>query len=241
MLQSQGYREPHEIEMIRRQMTRLCVDRGQQSKPAGRSNWIFDEIEQRLATGVYLFDSEIVTLDLVREFNSSRAPVTMAMNMLQAAGYVTIRPQIGIRVVAPSDEEIAGYFVLYARSEGLHTAAATQRASKDGLSMLVRISSVIEQAEIEETIQSRREQLILSSLFHEQIRSMAGTPWLCQHSASAWRMSNFLLANRLVGNVTLMRERAAEYRRRLIRLMLAAEGDAAGRLMEEFINSRCRV
>jgi DNA-binding GntR family transcriptional regulator len=238
MEQPEGYRESHEIELVRRRMARLDGGTGQAYRPEGKAGRIFDEVEQRLATGIFPFGSEILTQDLVREFSSSRAPVTMAMNMMQAAGYVTIRPQVGVWVVAPNQEEIAGFFTLYARSEAMHTLAATRRASDEGLALLEHIAAVIAGLPADTTLHVRRELLSLTSLFHQQVRAMAATPWLCQHSASAWRMSNFLIAGRPSADALAMRAREADYRKRLVGLMQAGEAEAAGALMEEFIVGR---
>jgi DNA-binding GntR family transcriptional regulator len=163
------------------------------------------------------------------------------MNLLQAASYVTIRPQVGIWVVSPSDEEITDFFTLYARSESLHTANATRRGSAEALEVLGVIADQIAAVGEPASPASGREQLVLSSLFHGLIRSMAATPWLCQHSASAWRMSNFLNANRPSLAAPSRCSAEGAMRRDIIAAMKTGDAKAAGALMEAFVMSRCTL
>ncbi|MBV1918414.1 MAG: GntR family transcriptional regulator, partial [Sphingomonadaceae bacterium] len=223
--------DPPSIQIVRCQMARLRCEDGS-FLPAGpqlegKAGLIFDEVERRLATGQYAFGAQIVTADLVKEFAASRAPVTMAMNLLQSAGYVTIRPQVGVWVASPGDEEILDFFRLYARSEGLHTANATRRATSEAISVLELIGGQIEQVEAGGDQSCDRELLALCSLFHSLIRQLAGTPWLCQHSASAWRMSNFLSANRPAGSQPALYAQGNEFRKAIIEKMKAKDGKAA--------------
>lgn len=237
--------DPPGIQIVRRRMDRAAGGASLQPqfgpRPEGKAGAIFDEVELRLAMGVYPFGSEIVTADLVREFGASRAPVTMAMNLLQAAAYVTIRPQVGVWVVSPSDEEIVDFFQIYARSEELHTFNATRRANEDALAILDLIETQIEQVEAARSPGFDRELLALYALFHSHIRAMAGTPWLCQHSASAWRMANFLTANRRAADDSGRHERESGHRRLIVERMKAGDGEGAGALMRAFVMSRCTV
>lgn len=238
-----GEQDPPAIQIVQRRIARATQSSGAQIGPRleGKAGQIFDEVEKRLATGVHPFGSEIVTADLVREFSASRAPVTMAMNLLQAAGYVIIRPQVGVRVVSPTDEEIVDFFRLYARSEELHTCNATRRATPETLAILDLIEEQMEQVEAARGPGVAREILTLSALFHSQIRAMAATPWLCQHSASAWRMANFLTANRPAADGSVRRDWANASRRQIIALMKLGDASGAGRAMGQFVMGRCTI
>jgi DNA-binding GntR family transcriptional regulator len=208
----------------------------------GKAGLIFDEVERRLANGAYPFGAEIVTAELVREFAASRAPVTMAMNLLRAAGYVTIRPQVGVWVVCPRDEEIVDFFSLYARTEGLHTANATRNAWPEAIAVLDLIEDQMRQIDETQYPGADREWRMLSALFHTQIRFMAATPWLCQNSASALRMSSFLIANRSKAEPSSAGRATVDImRREIIARMKQGDAKAAGELMERLVMSRCPI
>jgi DNA-binding GntR family transcriptional regulator len=229
--------------MIKRQMARVMgmTLNGVKLSPQfeGKSGFIFDEVEQRLAVGDYSFGSEISNSDLVKEFSASRAPVTMALNLLQAAGYLAIKPQVGVRVSSPTDEEIIYYFQMHAKSESIQAFLAAQRCTPEMVTILVLILDKLE--DMRDRSHSLRDQLALGGLFHSQIRLMAGMQWFSRQTVSAWRMSNFLIANRSSKKLSAPKPDENRLRREIIASIQENFPARAAELMEEFVTCRCAL
>jgi len=229
--------------MIKRQIARVMgmTLNGVKLSPQfeGKSGFIFDEVEQRLAVGDYSFGSEISNIELVKEFGASRAPVTMALNLLQAAGYLTIKPQVGVRVSSPTDEEIIFYFQIHAKEESVQASLAAQRSTPEMVAILVLILDKLEN--VRDGTHSLRDQLALGGLFHSQIRLMAGMQWFSRQTASAWRMSNFLIANRSSKIRSAQRPDENKLRGEIIASIRENLPARAAELMEEFVTCRCAL
>ena len=88
------------------------IYRAKSKRLSGKAAHVFEELERRLICGVYKFGASLPTVALINEFNVSRAPLTAALNQLQFEGYIEITPQVGSRVISPSDEQIQDYFVM---------------------------------------------------------------------------------------------------------------------------------
>lgn len=227
-----------EIEVIRRKIRKVMGKHAELERELkGKAGFIFLKMEEVLALGQYRFGSEISSADLTSQFRASRAPVAMAMNLLQAAGYIVIRPQAGAWVIQPSQEEVWAFFRLFANAEAVHTDLAAQRCNPAEVQILSQIQDTIERISPDESSDWVKEELILIGLFHKQVRLMAGTPWLSRQTSSVWPMSNFLMAAS-GGRSDYDRPSQHKTRRLIIDALLAKDAIRASEAMFKYVIGR---
>ena len=99
------------------------------SRLTGKAGRIYEALEKDLLTGRYKFGADISAPELAKRLGVSRQPVMAALSQLRAAGYVTITPQVGCRVVTPTTEEISDFFRLFGAMEGVMARLAAERDS----------------------------------------------------------------------------------------------------------------
>lgn len=202
---------------------------------SGKSGVICDQLERRLASGHYRFGEEIYTLDLVKEFDASRAPVTAALNFLRASGYLIITPQVGCRVISPTLSDIQDFFAVYGAVEGVMAGFAALRHHAGELAELSDI-----QKQIQRNTPGKGEKISenfvgLVSDFHAHIHAMSHSEMETRRADGYWRMSEFYLFNgtrmRPSGKISLAiadRQRAA-----IVDAIAQRNADLARSLMEE--------
>ena len=64
------------------------------------------ELEERLVRGTYRFGEALSIYTLAEQFGASRQPVASAVLYLRSVGYLEIIPQVGCRVVAPTNADL---------------------------------------------------------------------------------------------------------------------------------------
>ncbi len=205
----------------------------------GKAGYICEELEYRLARGNYLFGESISTVELVEEFNASRAPVMTALNHLRSAGFLVITPQVGCRVVSPTTQEIEDFFHLFGKAEGFMAGLAAERHEDGECDALRDISKRIKKA----TPKKKNEQvsdefLDLVASFHSTIRSMARSPMEARRVSSQWRMSEFLLFNGRTSNVYINLAQANKERNEVVAAIENRDVDAAEQAMEAHVRGK---
>jgi DNA-binding GntR family transcriptional regulator len=205
----------------------------------GKAGRICSEIERRLARGHYGFGEAISTNQLVEEFGASRAPVVTALNHLRSAGYLNIIPQVGCRVISPSETEIEDFFCLFGKVEGAMAGFAAQRHEAREIEALRFIAARIDeltvgsgQAEVDAIVD-------LVATFHEALRSLGRSPMEARRVGAYWRMSEFLVFNEggRAGGGKQNAEANAE-RREIIEAIASRKADKASKLMEAYVSTR---
>jgi len=231
------------IEVLRRNVSRQAKQEYAEAVNSpdnlgGKVGAVFERMENRLASGTYRFGQEIVTADLVKEFHASRAPVTTALNLLRAAGYLVIRAQVGVRVVSPSEAEVQDFFVLFGNLESVFTGLAAQRCKDEQVQLLRNIQTEIEQNTPTVVGAVSRDFTALVELFHKQIRVMSASPRLSTQTAQFWNVAEFYMWNMVdvvspeglaVGN---------RQRRAIIDHIAAGESVLAQALMNDHVTSK---
>src|SRR3546814_3026362 len=67
--------------------------------PSGKAGQIAVELERRLLLGEYRFGQALSSVQLAKQFDASRQPVSVAISHLRSSGYVEVIPQVGCREI----------------------------------------------------------------------------------------------------------------------------------------------
>lgn len=159
-----------------------------------KNNRVYDLIVDRLVNARYAFGERLLVKELALETGASRQPIMSALNRLSADGFVRIIPQVGCQVIDPTAAEIADFFLLFQRLEGVLAELAAQRRTEDELRTLQRAQQRIiahEQA-------AERSALTYAELnrdFHHAMHLMAHSPMLAEKQRSHFNMSDFFITH----------------------------------------------
>lgn len=153
---------------------------------------IYDFLVDRLIGARYAFGQPILVKELAGETGVSRQPIMTALNRLAADGFVRIVPQVGCQVVSPSRHEIADFFLMFQRMEGLLAELAATRRSDEQIQELKRIQRRIVQLE-DDGESFGHEYAELNRAFHQLVHVMARSPLLDERQRSNFNMSDFFI------------------------------------------------
>lgn len=208
--------------------------------PSGKAGQIAAELEQRLLLGEYRFGQALSIVQLSKQFDASRQPVSVAISHLRSSGYVEVVPQVGCRVVSPSTQEIADFFIALAKIESAVAGFAADRHAEGEADTLIAIASRAEPKSLT-TVAERKAYLRDVSDFHDQLWRMARSPALQGRLSSLRRLSSFYLWQ---GAPTLAPKSAhilVEERREIARAIKRRDAKQAEALMERHIAHKPHV
>lgn len=155
-----------------------------------KNNKIYDHVVERLVTAGYAFGDKLLVKELSGETGASRQPIMAALNRLSAEGFVRIIPQVGCEVINPTRDEIADFFLMFQRMEGLlaELAAArrTEKQLRDLQALQQRLIAAEQTADAEAHAALNRE-------FHHAIHVMANSPMLDEKQRNNFNMSDFFI------------------------------------------------
>jgi DNA-binding GntR family transcriptional regulator len=153
---------------------------------------VYRTILDYFLAGRYRFGDSILVKALSGEIGVSRQPVMAALNRLAVEGFVTITAQVGCQLVAPSAVEIADFYLLFSRYEGLMAElAAGRRTAREVRAMRLANTAIsMIAADGDDAGRDYRE---LNRAFHTAIHEASHSPKLMERSQSAWTMSDFLI------------------------------------------------
>jgi DNA-binding GntR family transcriptional regulator len=154
---------------------------------------LYGEILERLVTARYRFGERILVKELCAETGASRQPIMAALNALANDGFVRVIPQVGCAVVSPRLQDIADFYRLFARLEGLLAEIAASRHSDGQIKALKKINLRI--MELDPADPGAGEDYRLLNLsFHSTLHQMAQSPLLDTRQASLFAMSDFFVS-----------------------------------------------
>ena len=159
---------------------------------SGKAAQIFDEMETRLMSGYYKFGDPVSIVELAAEFESSRQPVTVAINHLRSLGYLIILPQVGCRVTSPSTQEITDLFYMLSKVESAIAGMAAERHTEPETELLAEIADHIEAID-HKSPDHNLEYAQSVDAFHEAIRVMAHSKIVASKEVTLWRLANFMM------------------------------------------------
>ena len=115
-----------------------------------------------------------------------------ALNRLSAEGFVHIVPQVGCEIINPSPDEIADFFKLFQRLEGLLGELAAERRTEDDIMELKLAHQRL--AMMEESSEASPERYLkLNQAFHRQLHLMAHSPILARKQKNNFNMIDFFI------------------------------------------------
>lgn len=174
-------------------MSKILHDSSFSENPlSGKSASIFAEMEGRFAAGYYKFGDLLSAGDLAKEFGVSMQPIRSAIGQLRALGYIRVEPQVGSRVISPTNAEIMDFFCLFGRMEGVLSGLAAERHGDREIGLLDKVAAQIEACGgAERGLPEHYARLV--GEWHAVMRSLAHAPALSWRLRSFWSMSDFLL------------------------------------------------
>ncbi len=204
------------------------------SRLTGKAGRIYEALEKDLLTGRYKFGADISAPELAKRLGVSRQPVMAALSQLRAAGYVTITPQVGCRVVTPTTEEISDFFRLFGAMEGVMARLAAERGEPGEGEVLRQLAQQIREVPtVPGNIPLEYAELV--GTYHDVIRAMARAPNLARRVGQFWRMSDFLLWNGAPNVHPAGLRTASEQRLAIAEAIGARDSDRAAALMEDHV------
>lgn len=174
-----------------------------------KNNRIYDLVVERLVNARYAFGESLLVKELANETGASRQPIMSALNRLSTDGFVRIVPQVGCQVIDPSIDEIADFFLLFQRLEGVLAELAARRRTEADIDALRRVQRQIMSHE-EASGRSPRAYAELNRDFHHTIHVIARSPMLEEKQRSHFNMSDFFI-NHSVGFGEFMSDAAREH------------------------------
>lgn len=194
---------------------------------------IYELIVERLVSGHYAFGERLLVKELTVETGASRQPIMSALSRLRADGFVRIIPQVGCEVISPSRDEIADFFMMFQRLEGVLIELAATRRTDAELNDLRRIQDRVVRS-VRYSAEFNEEYVAANREFHHMMHVMSHSPLLADKQRSHFNMADFFITH-TIGFNAFMSEAASEHeqivdaiaKRQPERARLLAEGHFA--------------
>jgi DNA-binding GntR family transcriptional regulator len=170
---------------------------------------VYELLVSRLVTAQYRFGQRLSVKEIAADTDASRQPIMAALNRLEAEGFVRIIPQVGCAVANPGREEIADFYLMFERMEGLLAELAAARRTDAQLRDLRRLQDQIMGIDFASG-EHGSEYTLLNRRFHQLIHDMAQSPFVDERAASNFNMSDFFI-NQSVGFASFMGDAAKEH------------------------------
>lgn len=153
---------------------------------------VYDLLVRRLINAEFSFGQRVSVREIASATGASRQPIMAALNRLNAEGFVRIIPQVGCEVVSPSRDQIADFYLMFERMEGLLAELAAARRTDAQIADLNHLQMRMKSL-IAETPQQGPEYLDLNRAFHQQIHDMAHSTFVDERQSSNFNMSDFFI------------------------------------------------
>lgn len=170
---------------------------------------IYDLLVARLVDAQYSFGQRLSVKELAADTGASRQPIMAALNRLSSEGFVRIIPQVGCEVVSPDRNEIADFYLMFERLEGLLAELAAARRTDAQLRELRALQARILAIDFSDPA-SARDYGLLNRSFHQLVHDMAQSPFVDERQNSNFNMSDFFI-NQAGGFDHFMADAAREH------------------------------
>lgn len=161
--------------------------------PARKQDSVYDILLARFASGAYRFGQPLLVKQIAAETGASKHPIMSALKELRSHGFVRITAQVGCEVIAPEPSEIADFFVMFSRMEGVMAEFATRRRQTGETDRLAAINAQIAKLPRRAATSGERYRL-LNREFHAAIHQLGRSPALHERLVTHWAMSDFLIS-----------------------------------------------
>lgn len=153
---------------------------------------VYEFIVDQLLEARYAFGETIPVKELASSIGVSRQPMMTALSRLAADGFVRIVPQVGCQVVNPNATQIADFYLMFQRMEGLLAELAAARRTEEQLKYLkVLQDRIVHLATNQESV--GRDYGALNRSFHKAVHDMAQSSLLAERALSNFTMSDFFI------------------------------------------------
>lgn len=170
---------------------------------------IYDLLVSRLVDAHYGFGQRLSVKELAADTGASRQPIMAALNRLSSEGFVRIIPQVGCEVVNPGHDEIADFYLMFERLEGLLAELAAARRTDAQMRDLRALQGRILSIDFGDS-HSAGEYGQLNRAFHQLVHDMAQSPFVDERQNSNFNMSDFFI-NQAGGFDHFMADAAREH------------------------------
>lgn len=170
---------------------------------------IYDLLVDRLVAAQYGFGQKLSVKDLAADTGASRQPIMAALNRLSSEGFVRIIPQVGCQVVSPDRNEIADFYLMFERLEGLLAELAAARRTDEQLRELRALQARIQAIDFSDHANAA-DYGQLNRAFHQLVHDMAQSPFVDERQNSNFNMSDFFI-NQAGGFDHFMADAAREH------------------------------
>jgi DNA-binding GntR family transcriptional regulator len=153
---------------------------------------IYDLLVDRLVGAQYTFGQRLSVKELAADTGASRQPIMAALNRLNSEGFVRIIPQVGCEIIKPERQEIADFYLMFERLEGLLAELAAARRTDEQLRSLKVLQGRILSIDVSEP-RHTQEYRELNRAFHQMIHEMAQSPFVDERQNSNFNMSDFFI------------------------------------------------
>lgn len=154
------------------------------ASPLRRSEQLGDEIEERIATGLYRPGMRLDEQELADEFAVSRTPIREALIQLSAAGLVDMRPRRGAVVAEIGPARLCEMFEVMGELEAMCGRLAARRITEDEQKQLLTAHRACESAR---DAHDPDEYYRLNEIFHRQIYVASHNEFLAEQAIALHR------------------------------------------------------
>lgn len=154
---------------------------------------VYADLLAGLVSGRYRLGEQLQVRAIAERTGASKHPIMSALRELRAQGFVRIVPQVGCEVVAPSPAEIADFFVMFSRMEGVMAELAAQRREPADVVALRQINDRIAKLRRRDA-DSGEQYRLLNREFHGAVHRTGRSPALHERLTANWAMSDFLIS-----------------------------------------------
>lgn len=164
-----------------------------QPQPRRKQESVYEHLLERFADGHVRFGQALSVKDIAAATGASKHPIMSALKELGAQGFVVITAQVGCQAIAPSAAEIADFFVMFSRMEGVMAEFAAQRRKAAEVDRLRAVNAQIARLPRRGRGSGERYRQ-LNREFHTLIHRMGRSEALHRRLAASWSMSDFLIS-----------------------------------------------
>ncbi len=158
-----------------------------------KADMVFVALREQLIAGRREYGETLSTNDLALELGVSRRPVMDAMLRLEGAGFITIIPQVGCRVVIPERRMVREHFYAAGVLDGAAARLAATRAT-DGERRL--LTEALKDSRSAARALDKRRFDRANKRFHTALLAAGGNRRLATLAHSSWDLSDFYLQQR---------------------------------------------
>ena len=193
---------------------------------------VYLTLEEEILSGQLKRGDSLTETSLSTRLGVSRTPLRGALHRLAEEGLIEISPNRSATVVGIGDEELMDIYKIRMRLEGLASAEAAIRISKDDLR---RLRDSVELAEFYIGKRDAEHLKELDSEFHSIIYSASGNRLLCKTLTELHRNIQFYRKRSLA--VTQRLEKSIAEHREILSAIERGDAEAADRLTSAHIEA----